>query len=181
MVRFQQSLRRHCLGMSRNNTAKRTAHATGTAVELTGTKAMRNLRDVSLRACVLCGVLELYLSLHLRLYTGACLRSQAYVRGSSLSQQVCLISVALHAARSAVARKKKKTSYSHTVMSALLEANSTSPPTLLFTLSSDTGGGGTLCLRVVNETDAIDVPCTHKSTVSGENVASMFMSCYKCV
>lgn len=142
MVRFQQSLRRHCLGMSRNNTAKRTAHATGTPVVLTGTKATRNLRDVSLCACVLCGVLGLYLSLHLRLYTvGACLRSQAYVRGSSLSQQVCLISVALHAVRSAVARKKK-TSYSYTVMSALLEANSASPPTLLFTLSSDTVGGG---------------------------------------
>lgn len=146
MVRFQQSLRRHCLGMSRNNTAKRTAHATGTPVELTGTKATRNLQDVGLRACVLCGVLGLYLSLHLRLYTGTCLRSQAYVRGSSLGQQVCLISVALHAARSAVARKKK-TSYSHTVMSALLEANSTSPPTLLFTLSSDAGGGGTVSQR----------------------------------
>lgn len=143
MVRFQQSLHRHCLGMSRNNTAKRTAHATGTPVVLMGTKATRNLRDVSLRACVLCGVLGLYLSLHLRLCTvGACLRSQAYVRGSSLSQQVCLISVALHAARSAVARKKKKTSYSYTVMSALLEANSASPPTLLFTLSPDTVGGG---------------------------------------
>lgn len=109
MVRFQQSLRRHCLGMSRNNTAKRTAHATGTPVVLMGTKATRNLRDVSLRACVLCGVLGLYLSLHLQLYTvSVCLRSQAYVRGSSLSQQVCLISVALHAARSAIARKKNE-------------------------------------------------------------------------
>lgn len=76
-------------------------------------EATRNLRDVAYeRVCVclcvceimLCGVCRLCVSVHMCGYIGTCVRSWAYVQGTSLSQQVCLISVALHAAGSAVAK-----------------------------------------------------------------------------
>ena len=82
----------------------------GTPVVLTGMEATRNLRDVAYEHVCLCmceimllWCLTLCVSVHMCGYRYMS-EIMGVVQVTSLSQQVCLISVALHAELSAVAK-----------------------------------------------------------------------------
>lgn len=109
MVTFLQSLPGHCLRMARNNAAKKKWSHTG---DPSGT--FRHKGDQKFTAY---WVLYVSVSTCDSRSTSEIMCVQ-YVRGTSLSRQVCLISVALHATGCAA-----KMSYSYKVMSVLKEPN----------------------------------------------------------
>lgn len=111
--------------MSRNNTAKQSCARNGDPSGSRGARRRQRRLLVArththTRGHTLAVLSELcFKSLHLWLRRRTAEITGAMLRGSSLSPQVCLISVAL--------RRCSETSYSLEVMSALSEPGSTSP------------------------------------------------------